>query len=135
MPAGKGKEFVNDMEEFVKTISSELPKAFDNNDYENEKGRILQEFQDQRTELVEKLNKIAEKQGFKVKTTPNGIYFLPIINAGMPGMMRKKSQRLVIRKFCREKCESWIRNIRKNRDGYRNIWQSFPQWRKPERKI
>ena len=80
LPAGKGREFVNDMEEFVKTISSELPKAFDNNDYENEKGRILQEFQDQRTELVEKLNKIAEKQGFKVKTTPNGIYFLPIIN-------------------------------------------------------
>ena len=75
LPAGKGKEFVSDMEEFVKTISSELPKAFDNNDYENEKGRILQEFQDQRTELVEKLNKIAEKQGFKVKTTPTGIYF------------------------------------------------------------
>ncbi len=80
LPAGKGREFADDMEEFVKTISSELPKAFDNNDYENEKGRILQEFQDQRTELVEKLNKIAEKQGFKVKTTPSGIYFLPIIN-------------------------------------------------------
>lgn len=80
LPAGKGKEFAADMEEFVKTISAELPKAFDNSDYENEKNRILQEFQDQRTEMVEKLNKIAEKQGFKVKTTPNGIYFLPIIN-------------------------------------------------------
>lgn len=80
LPAGMGKEFANDMDEFSKDISAELPKAFDNSDYENEKNRILQEFQDQRTDLVEKLNKIAEKQGFKVKTTPSGIYFLPIIN-------------------------------------------------------
>jgi lon-related putative ATP-dependent protease len=80
LPAGKGKEFVSDMEELVKTISAEIPKAFDNNDYENEKNRILQEFQEKRTTLVEKLNSIAEKQGFKVKTTPNGIYFLPIVN-------------------------------------------------------
>lgn len=80
LPAGLGKVFVSDMEELVKKVSVELPKAFDNSDYENEKNRILQEFQDQRTELVEKLNKVAEKQGFRVKTTPNGIYFLPIIN-------------------------------------------------------
>jgi len=80
LPAGVGKVFLNDMEDLIKTISIEIPKAFDNNDYENEKNRILQEFQDKRSVLVEKLNVAAEKQGFKVKTTPNGIYFLPIVN-------------------------------------------------------
>ena len=80
LPAGLGKVFVNDMEDLIKTISTEIPKAFDNNDYENEKNRILQEFQDKRAVLIEKLNVAAEKQGFKVKTTPNGIYFLPIVN-------------------------------------------------------
>jgi ATP-dependent helicase/DNAse subunit B len=80
LPAGTGRVFVNDMEKVIKTISTEIPKAFDNNDYENEKNRILQEFQDKRSVLVEKLNVAAEKQGFKVKTTPNGIYFLPIVN-------------------------------------------------------
>jgi hypothetical protein len=80
LPAGVGRVFVNDMEKVIKTISTEIPKAFDNNDYENEKNRILQEFQDRRAVLVEKLNVAAEKQGFKVKTTPNGIYFLPIVN-------------------------------------------------------
>ncbi|MBQ7667812.1 MAG: AAA family ATPase [Clostridia bacterium] len=80
LPAGKGKVFVRDMDNLIKTISIEIPKAFDNNDYENEKNRIMQEFQDKRTELIDKLNVTAEKQGFRVKTTPNGIYFLPIIN-------------------------------------------------------
>lgn len=80
LPAGKGKVFVKDMEDLIKTVSVEIPKAFDNSDYENEKNRIMQEFQDKRSELVEKLNVTAEKQGFRVKTTPNGIYFLPIIN-------------------------------------------------------
>lgn len=80
LPAGIGRHFVNDMEKLIKTISIEIPKAFDNNEYENEKNRILQEFQDKRSALVDKLNVAAEKQGFKVKTTPNGIYFLPIVN-------------------------------------------------------
>jgi len=56
LPAGLGKVFAADMDDLVKKVSVELPKAFDNSDYENEKNRILQEFQDQRTELVEKLN-------------------------------------------------------------------------------
>ena len=80
LPAGMGKVFVNDMDELIKTVSIEIPKAFDNNEYENEKNRILEEFQEKRAALVEKLNVAAEKQGFKVKTTPNGIYFLPIVN-------------------------------------------------------
>lgn len=80
LPAGMGRHFVNDMDKLIKTISIEIPKAFDNNEYENEKNRILQEFQERRSTLVDKLNVAAEKQGFKVKTTPNGIYFLPIVN-------------------------------------------------------
>ena len=46
LPAGLGKVFVKDMEDLIKTVSAEIPKAFDNNEYENEKNRILQEFQD-----------------------------------------------------------------------------------------
>ena len=79
LPAGMGKEFLEDMEDFVETISVEIPKAFENNDYEKHKNDILQEFQLKKNELVEELNKAAEKQGFKVKTTPNGIYFLPVV--------------------------------------------------------
>ena len=79
LPAGKGKEFVKDMEDFVKVLQFEISKAFDSEDYEREKSTIVKEFQSKRKKLIDKLNKDAQKQGFKVKTTNTGIYFLPVI--------------------------------------------------------
>lgn len=80
LPAGKGKDFQKDIEEFVKFIEQEIPKVFDSEDYEREKSRISSEFQIKRNKLLENLDKDAEKRGFKVKTTSTGIYFLPIID-------------------------------------------------------
>ena len=79
LPAGMGKIFQQDMEQFVKTIKQEINKAFDNEDYEKEKSQILEEFNNKKEELLEQLSKDAEKQGFQVKTGNSGIYFLPII--------------------------------------------------------
>jgi lon-related putative ATP-dependent protease len=79
-PAGKGKGFKKDMEEFSKMIQNEIPKAFDSEDYEREKTKIIKEYQEKRNELLEVLSQDAEKQGFKVKTTSAGIYFLPVVD-------------------------------------------------------
>jgi lon-related putative ATP-dependent protease len=80
LPAGKGKEFENDMNEFVKSIQSDLPKAFDSEDYENQETEIYRDSQEHKTELLEQLSNDAEKLGFKVKTSDTGIYFLPIVD-------------------------------------------------------
>ena len=79
LPAGLGKVFQKDMEEFVKVLKIEIAKAFDSEDYEREKAAIAKEYQAKKAELTEKLNKDAERQGFKVKTTNAGMYFLPVI--------------------------------------------------------
>jgi len=79
LPAGLGKVFKKDMEEFVKVLKIEIAKAFDSEDYEREKAAIAKEYQAKKAELMEKLNKDAERQGFKVKTTNAGMYFLPVI--------------------------------------------------------
>lgn len=79
LPAGLGKVFQKDMEEFVKVLKIEIAKAFDSEDYEREKAAIAKEYQAKKAELMEKLNKDAERQGFKVKTTNAGMYFLPVI--------------------------------------------------------
>lgn len=79
LPAGQGKVFQKDMDEFVKVLKRELSKAFESEDYEMEKSRIIKEFQKKRNELLEQLNAQAEAHGFKVKTTNAGIYFLPVI--------------------------------------------------------
>jgi lon-related putative ATP-dependent protease len=79
LPAGMGKVFQKDMEEFVKTIKQEIVNAFDNEKYEKEKEEILDEYEATKDELLAKLSQDAEAQGFKVNTGSTGIYFLPII--------------------------------------------------------
>lgn len=80
LPTGMAKKFAKDMEEFINVMQVEIAKAFDNDDYEKEKQTIIKEFQERRDTLFEKLNEDAEKQGFKVKSTASGIYFLPIVD-------------------------------------------------------
>ncbi len=79
LPAGMGKCFQKDMDEFVKILQQEISKAFDTEDYEKEKAIIVKEYHEKKSKLLERLNADAEKQSFKVKTTNTGIYFLPII--------------------------------------------------------
>ncbi len=79
LPAGLGKVFRKDMDEFIKAMKIEIAKTFESDDYEKEKNDIIKEYQEKRDALLEKLNKDAEAQGFKVKTTNAGIYFLPIV--------------------------------------------------------
>jgi lon-related putative ATP-dependent protease len=79
LPAGKGKIFKKDMENFTKILKHEITKAFDSEDYEREKSKILKEYQNKRNKLLDILSKDAKKEGFKVKTTSTGIYFLPVI--------------------------------------------------------
>ncbi|MDQ2086213.1 ATP-binding protein [Herbivorax sp. ANBcel31] len=79
LPAGLGKVLQKDMGDFVKVLRIEITKAFDSEDYEREKTSIAKEYQTKKSELMERLNEDAEKQGFKVKTTNAGIYFLPVV--------------------------------------------------------
>ncbi len=79
LPAGLGKVFQKDMDEFIKVMKLEIAKAFESDDYEKEKSDIVKDFQTQRDELLDQLNEDAQKQGFKVKTTNAGIYFLPVV--------------------------------------------------------
>lgn len=79
LPAGMGKAFQKDMEEFVKLVKIEIPKAFDSEDYEKEKSEIVSEYENRRNDLVAQLSEDAEKHGFKVKSTGSGLYFQPVI--------------------------------------------------------
>lgn len=56
LPAGLGREFKKDMEEFVRIIEQEIVKAFDGDEYEAERSRIIKSFRDKKDELVMKLS-------------------------------------------------------------------------------
>lgn len=78
--AGQGKEFKEDMEQFIKDVKADINKTFSNEDFEKEKALIKQEFEVRRSSLLEKLNQESMKYGFQVKTAQNGIYMMPVID-------------------------------------------------------
>ena len=79
LPAGQGKEFKEDMEEFTKEIKKDIKNTFNNEDFEKEKAIIKQEFEDKRAKLMEKLEKDAMEYDFQVKSAQNGIYMMPVL--------------------------------------------------------
>ncbi|MGE5474632.1 MAG: Lon protease family protein [Ignavibacteriales bacterium] len=80
LKAGMGTVFQKDMEDYIKVVQTELPKAFDSEDYEREESEIMREFQEKRADLLDELDEQAEKLGFRVKNTNTGIYFLPVVD-------------------------------------------------------
>ena len=80
LPACHGREFKNDMENFIKEIKKDIKNTFNNDDFEKEKEIIKQEFEIKRANLMEKLETDAMEYNFQVKSAQNGIYMMPVLN-------------------------------------------------------
>ena len=80
LPAKMGREFTNDMTQFIENMKVEIKSAFNNQDFATEKANIEKSVEEKKVKLIEKLNRDATRQGFEIKNTPSGIYFLPMIN-------------------------------------------------------
>lgn len=81
---GKGPEFQKDMEELVKYLKTEIPKAFESKEYEVQKNKIIGEFQEKQEEYLRKLEEEARSQGFLLRKTPAGILIVPAKVSGEP---------------------------------------------------
>lgn len=81
LPAGQGKELAKDAETTVEDLKLTLSKAFDNNEYEDNKAQLVKTFQDEVNSLMEELRKWAEAKNFAIKRTPQGFVNLPMIVA------------------------------------------------------
>ena len=79
-PAGQGKEFKENMDNFIKDIRADIKNTFNNDEFEKEKSLIRQEFEEQKNNILEALNHESQKLGFQVKSAQNGIYMMPILN-------------------------------------------------------
>lgn len=81
LPAGKGKELSKDAENAVEDLKSVLLKAFDNNEFEDNKAQLVKSFQEEVNKFMEELRKWAEEKHFAIKRTPQGFVNLPMIFA------------------------------------------------------
>ena len=75
---GHGVIFQKEMEDLIKTLRVEIPKAFESKEYEMQKGRIIEEFQQKQSEYFSRLDEEAKTRGFAVKRGPTGVLIVPI---------------------------------------------------------
>lgn len=79
LPAGVGKGFVEEVNRAIESLKTELPKAFEGKDYEEEVAKITKEAEKRKEEILENLAKEAEAKNLGVVVTPMGIKLLPLV--------------------------------------------------------
>lgn len=77
---GVGKSFKEDMGELVEVFNTEIQKAFNSDDYEKQKNEIIKVYDEKRDVLMKEMTDMAKGNGFGVKSTNTGIYFMPIVD-------------------------------------------------------
>ncbi len=80
LPAGKGKEFREDMKNFIENVKTALPKAFESEDYGARREATIKGLENQRKQLIDELSIKAQREGFVIQTTPIGILLIPVLD-------------------------------------------------------
>ncbi len=79
--AGMGKELEKEIKDMIKQLKKEIENAFNSKDYENKKSSIFKQYQTISQQILEKLNMVGEKHGFRFKRTENGgLISIPLKN-------------------------------------------------------
>ncbi len=84
VPAGVGSSFKKDMEKMMKELREEIPRAFESDEYEEEKNEIVNHYQPRSTKLMEEFEEEIHKKGFTLQNTPQGLVPVPIDEDGEP---------------------------------------------------
>ena len=84
LKSGEGKRLKEMMQELVKTLRDELPKAFRQEAFDNEKVTLTEKYNNRAQELNTQFAALARGRGFQVQVSNQGhVYLVPIV-AGKP---------------------------------------------------
>lgn len=78
LPAGTGKELHRDVEELVVRLAEEIPKVFESKEYELQKSRITEFYQEKQKNLFQELEQRATEEGFTLQRTVSGLVLVPL---------------------------------------------------------
>lgn len=82
MPPGMGKEFQKDMEILLKTIREEIVKVFESKEYDKQRNKIIEEFQQKQKALFTSLDEEAQSKGFTIRKAVSGLLIIPTKKTG-----------------------------------------------------
>jgi ATP-dependent Lon protease len=78
---GQGQRLREMVQNLVRTLREELPKAFRQEAFDKEKSRLTEKFNNRAQELNAQFATLAHERGFQVQTSPRGhIYFIPVVD-------------------------------------------------------
>jgi lon-related putative ATP-dependent protease len=79
LPPGMGRVFAKDMDELIESCKVEIPRAFESEEYERRRSKILSKFQEEREVAFTEIQKDAKEKGFAVQLTTAGIVTIPLV--------------------------------------------------------
>jgi predicted ATP-dependent protease len=83
--AGQGVELRNGMRDLVSFIIDQLPKAFRNEDFDQERKSLREKYNRRAQEFFDELEADARQRGFAIQAAPSGqVVFIPMIGGKMP---------------------------------------------------
>ena len=83
--AGQGGELHARMEELIKFVKEQLPKAFRQEDFDQERSALRDKYNTRAQELYGNFEARAKERGFAIQSGPGGqIIFIPLIGGKMP---------------------------------------------------
>lgn len=77
---GEGFTFKKDMTNFINIAKDKISKAFESEEYDNERNRITNSINEKSMALSEEISKIAKNLGFQVTYSPTGVFTIPIVD-------------------------------------------------------
>jgi ATP-dependent Lon protease len=81
LKAGEGKQLKEMMNDLIKTLREELPKAFREEAFDKEKSSLSEKYNNRAQELNAQFATLARDRGFQVQVSNRGhVYFVPIVD-------------------------------------------------------
>jgi len=80
LKSGNAKAFKDDMAEMLDVLLVEIPKAFEQKDFEEQRNDIIKKYDKKRDDLMRAFAKEAKEMGFEVRYSEKGMAFSPIVD-------------------------------------------------------
>lgn len=80
LPVGMGKQLEKAMEQLIIDLKDDIPKAFDEDAYQKERVRMINNYQQQIGKIIETINTIAKKYNLVIQSSGRGFLTIPMID-------------------------------------------------------
>ncbi len=80
LPAGRAVQFQQDVADFVEELKTDIPKAFESEEYGRHRNKVLQDLEDGRREILAHIEQRATEAGLQLLKGPGGLLLVPFVN-------------------------------------------------------